>query len=83
IDARSHVRLAHPDMNNGIRILRRGYNFVDGTTDLGRLNAGLFFLSFQRSPDRYITLQKSLATDAMGEYLKHVGSGLWAVPPAP
>ena len=83
IDARSHVRLAHPDMNNGIRILRRGYNFVDGTTDLGRLNAGLFFLSFQRSPDRYITLQRALATDAMGEYLKHVGSGLWAVPPAP
>ncbi|MGU7624703.1 hypothetical protein [Klebsiella aerogenes] len=40
-------------------------------------------MSFQRSPDRYITLQKSLATDAMGEYLKHVGSGLWAVPPAP
>ncbi|KZE40668.1 peroxidase [Microbacterium sp. T32] len=83
IDARSHVRLAHPDMNNGIRILRRGYNFVDGTTDLGRLNAGLFFLSFQRSPDRFVTLQKSLANDAMGEYLKHVGSGLWAVPPAP
>lgn len=83
IDARSHVRLAHPDMNNGIRILRRGYNFVDGTTDLGRLNAGLFFLSFQRSPDRYITLQRALATDAMGEYLTHVGSGLWAVPPAP
>lgn len=83
IDARSHVRLAHPDMNGGIRILRRGYNFVDGNTDLGRLNAGLFFLSFQRSPDRYITLQRALATDAMGEYLKHVGSGLWAVPPAP
>lgn len=83
IDARSHVRLAHPDTNNGIRILRRGYNFVDGTTDLGRLNAGLFFLSFQRSPDRFVTLQKALANDAMGEYLKHVGSGLWAVPPAP
>lgn len=83
IDARSHVRLAHPDRNGGIRLLRRGYNFVDGTTDLGRLNAGLFFLSFQRSPERYITVQRSLSTDAMGEYLKHVGSGLWAVPPAP
>ncbi|MCC4249083.1 MULTISPECIES: iron uptake transporter deferrochelatase/peroxidase subunit [Microbacterium] len=83
IDERSHVRLAHPDFNGGIRILRRGYNFVDGNTDLGRLNAGLFFLSFQRSPDRYITVQRALATDAMGEYLKHVGSGLWAVPPAP
>ena len=83
IDARSHVRLAHPDNNGGIRILRRGYNFVDGTTDLGRLNAGLFFLSFQKSPDSFITLQKALSTDAMGEYLRHVGSGLWAVPPAP
>lgn len=82
IDPRSHVRLAHPDMNGGIRLLRRGYNFVDGTTDLGRLNAGLFFLSFQKSPERYITVQKALATDAMGEYLRHVGSGLWAVPPA-
>nr|WP_154921868.1 iron uptake transporter deferrochelatase/peroxidase subunit [Microbacterium testaceum] len=83
IDARSHVRLAHPDNNGGIRILRRGYNFVDGTTDLGRLNAGLFFLSFQKSPDSFITLQRALSTDAMGEYLRHVGSGLWAVPPAP
>lgn len=83
IDAQSHVRLAHPATNGGIRILRRGYNFVDGNTDLGRLNAGLFFLSFQRSPDRYITLQRSLSTDAMNEYVRHVGSGLWAVPPAP
>lgn len=83
IDPRSHVRLAHPDMNGGIRLLRRGYNFVDGTTDLGRLNAGLFFLSFQKSPQRYITVQKALSTDAMNEYVRHVGSGLWAVPPAP
>ncbi|MDF2666361.1 MAG: putative iron-dependent peroxidase [Microbacterium sp.] len=83
IDPRSHVSRAHPDNNGGIRILRRGYNFVDGTTDLGRLNAGLFFLSFQKSPDRFIALQKALSTDAMGEYIRHVGSGLWAVPPAP
>ncbi|WP_295854871.1 iron uptake transporter deferrochelatase/peroxidase subunit [uncultured Microbacterium sp.] len=83
IDPRSHVRLAHPDTNGGIRLLRRGYNFVDGTTDLGRLNAGLFFLSFQKSPQRYIAVQKALSTDAMNEYVRHVGSGLWAVPPAP
>ncbi|MDZ5143211.1 iron uptake transporter deferrochelatase/peroxidase subunit [Microbacterium testaceum] len=83
IDPRSHVRRAHPDTNAGIRLLRRGYNFVDGTTDLGRLNAGLFFLSFQKSPQRYITVQKALSTDAMNEYVRHVGSGLWAVPPAP
>jgi deferrochelatase/peroxidase EfeB len=77
----SHVHLAHPDNNGGIRILRRGYNFVDGNTDLGRLDAGLFFLSFQRSPEQFVTLQRALSTDAMREYIRHVGSGLWAVPP--
>jgi len=75
------VRLAHPDTNDGVRILRRGYNYVDGNTVLGRLDAGLFFLSYQRSPEQFIRLQKALATDLMAEYVKHVGSGIWAVPP--
>lgn len=77
----SHVRLAHPDRNDGVRILRRGYNFVDGNTDLGRLDAGLFFLSYQRTPERFVTLQRSLSSDALNEYIRHVGSGVWAVPP--
>jgi len=81
IPATSHVRLAHPDSNRGTRILRRGYNYVDGNTDLGRLDAGLFFLSYQRSPEQFIRLQRSLSTDAMNEYVRHVGSGVWAVPP--
>ena len=77
----SHVRLAHPDLNGGTRILRRGYNFVDGNNELGRLDAGLFFLSYQRSPEQFVTLQRSLSTDVMNEYVRHVGSGVWAVPP--
>lgn len=77
----SHVRLAHPDRNGGTRILRRGYNFVDGNNDLGRLDAGLFFLSFQRDPQQFVRLQRSLSSDVMNEYVRHVGSGLWAVPP--
>lgn len=81
IDARSHVRLAHPKLNGGTRILRRGYNFVDGNSDLGRLEAGLFFLSYQRSPEQYISLQRALSTDLMNEYIRHVGSGIWAIPP--
>lgn len=83
IDAKSHVRLAHPDLNDGIRILRRGYNFVDGNDELGRLNAGLFFISFQRDPaGQFVPLQLALArNDAMNEYLKHVGSGVFAIPP--
>ena len=81
IDKRSHVRLAHPDLNGGIRILRRGYNYVDGNTALGRLDAGLFFLAYQRSPEQFVTLQRALSTDLMSEYIKHIGSGVWAVPP--
>ncbi|HEY4152907.1 MAG TPA: iron uptake transporter deferrochelatase/peroxidase subunit [Pseudolysinimonas sp.] len=81
IDQAAHVRLAHPDLNKGIRLLRRGYNFVDGNDDLGRLNAGLFFISFQRSPDQFIAIQRHLARDAMNEYIKHVSSAIFAVPP--
>lgn len=77
----SHVRLAHPSFNDGTRILRRGYNFVDGNTTLGRLDAGLFFLSYQRTPDQFVRLQRALSTDALNEYIRHIGSGLWAVPP--
>lgn len=80
IDATSHVSLAHPDMNGGVRILRRGYNYVDGNTDLGRLDAGLFFLSYQRSPEQFIALQRALSTDLMNEYVRHVASGVWAIP---
>ncbi|SCY43030.1 deferrochelatase/peroxidase EfeB [Microbacterium sp. LKL04] len=81
IDHASHVRLAHPDLNDGIRILRRGYNYVDGNTGLGRLDAGLFFLSYQRSPDQFVTLQRALSTDLMNEYVRHIASGIWVIPP--
>lgn len=77
----AHVRLAHPDVNGGIRLLRRGYNFVDGNDALGRLDAGLFFLSFQNDPARFVTVQRSLARDGLNEYLKHVGSAVFAIPP--
>jgi deferrochelatase/peroxidase EfeB len=80
IDERAHVRLAHPDLNGGTRILRRGYNFVDGNDARGTLEAGLFFLSYQRSPEQFITLQRALSTDLLSEYLRHTGSGVWAIP---
>ncbi|MDL4817998.1 iron uptake transporter deferrochelatase/peroxidase subunit [Actinomadura opuntiae] len=78
----AHVRLAHPDSNGGARILRRGYSFTDGSDGLGRLEAGLFFIAFQRDPRTgFIKIQESLAGDAMNEYVQHVGSGIFACPP--
>ena len=83
IDPDSHVRLAHPSTNGGAQLLRRGFNFVDGNDELGRLNAGLFFIAFQRDPrTQFIPIQQHLArNDAMNEYVKHVGSAIFAVPP--
>jgi deferrochelatase/peroxidase EfeB len=83
IDAKAHVRLAHPSTNDGARLLRRGYTFIDGNDDLGRMDAGLFFLAYQRDPrTHFIPIQQRLSRgDLLNEYVKHVGSAVFAVPP--
>jgi deferrochelatase/peroxidase EfeB len=83
IRADAHVRLAHPSGSRGAHLLRRGYNFVDGTDGLGRLEAGLFFLAYQRDPRKqFIPVQANLARkDALNEYIRHVGSAVFACPP--
>lgn len=79
----AHARLAHPDMNRGARMLRRGYNYVDGTDRSGGMDAGLFFLAYQRDPRTgFIPVQTRLSRhDAMNEYVRPVSSALFAVPP--
>ncbi|MGZ6754286.1 MAG: Dyp-type peroxidase, partial [Nocardioides sp.] len=79
----SHVSVVHPAHNHGVRMLRRGYNFVDGTDRLGGLDAGLFFLAYVRDPrTHFIPVQARMArADALMEYLKVTGSALFAVPP--
>jgi deferrochelatase/peroxidase EfeB len=75
--------LAHRSSNSGAVLLRRGYNYVDGNDELGRLNAGLFFICFQRDPrTQFVAIQSTLAgRDAMNEYIRHIGSAIFAVPP--
>lgn len=79
----AHVRLAHPDHNAGARLLRRGYNYVDGSDGLGRLDAGLFFIAYQRDPHRqFVPVQRRLSrTDTLNEYIRHIGSAVFACPP--
>lgn len=82
IDERSHVARVHPDHNDGIRMLRRSYNFVDGNDAQGRLDAGLFFIAFVNSPDRFSRVHRSMSRDDMFvEYLKTTGTGVYLVPP--
>lgn len=83
IPADSHVAIVAPENNGGHRMLRRGYNYTDGNDSLGRLDAGLFFIAFTRDPRTgfYPILDRMTKKDALTEYLQHVGSGLFAVPP--
>jgi deferrochelatase/peroxidase EfeB len=79
----AHVRMVHPSNNEGAKMLRRGYNFVDGSDGLGRLDAGLFFLAYVRDPrTHFIPIQMKLGLgDGLSEYIQHTGSALFAIPP--
>jgi deferrochelatase/peroxidase EfeB len=78
-----HIRLASPEANEGIRLLRRGYSFTDGIDPVtNQLDAGLFFIAYQRDPRHgFIPVQQSLRTDALNEYIRHNGTAMFAIPP--
>ena len=79
----SHIRLVSYE-NNGFRILRRSYNYTEGIDQLGALDAGLLFICYQNDPARFETLQGKLgASDELNEYITHIGSAIFFVPPAP
>ena len=55
-----------------------------GFRGLGHLDAGLFFIAFVTDPrTHYVPMQLAMAKEETLalEYLKHTGSGLFAVPP--
>ena len=77
----SHVFLSHPT-NAGTAMLRRGYSFVDGTDEAGRLDAGLFFIAYQRNPETgFVQVQRNLAGDALNRFIQHTSTAVFACPP--
>jgi deferrochelatase/peroxidase EfeB len=84
IDLNAHIRLAAPASNDGQMILRRGYSYTDGIdARTGLLDAGLFFLAYQKDPRKqFVPIQRRLGqNDLLNEYIRHTGSALFAVPP--
>jgi deferrochelatase/peroxidase EfeB len=66
------------------RHLRTCSSYTDGVdTRTGLLDAGLFFVSFQRDPQRqFAAIQRRLGTsDKLNEYIQHTSSALFAIPP--
>lgn len=80
----AHIALAAFENNGGVRILRRSYNYTDGINQYGLLDAGLLFICYQNDPAHFEMLQAKLgASDALNEYIAHIGSAIFYVPPAP
>lgn len=84
IPENAHIRLAAHENNEGLRILRRSYNYTEGINEVGLLDAGLLFIAYQNDPAHFEALQAKLGTsDALNEYISHIGSAIFFVPPAP
>ncbi|MCR8645389.1 iron uptake transporter deferrochelatase/peroxidase subunit [Paenibacillus sp. N1-5-1-14] len=85
----SHIRLSNPrtgEQSERERILRRGYNFMDGLDEVGRMNAGLMFICFNRNmKTQFESIQNRLANakkiDQLMKYTQTVGGGYFVVPP--
>ena len=84
IPADAHIRLASPHESNGQRILRRGYSYSEPSEPgSGQIDAGLFFICFQRDPGRqFVPIQRRLAaSDALNHHTLHTASAVFACPP--
>jgi deferrochelatase/peroxidase EfeB len=79
----AHIRLSSPEGNGGKRILRRGYSYSEPSPPgSGEIDAGLFFISFQRSPEQFAAIQRRLSgSDALSRHLLNTASALYACPP--
>jgi deferrochelatase/peroxidase EfeB len=69
----AHIRLSSPHANGGKMLLRRSYNYSEG----------LLFIAYQRNPRQFIAIQRRLGErdDALGDFIVHEGSALFACPP--
>ena len=90
----AHVRLSAPQNNDGAQILRRAYSYNNGVAFITErwppwkqsttFDAGLLFQCYQRDPRTGFTkLFENMAKfDMLNQFTTHVGSGLFACPPA-
>lgn len=78
----AHAGLAQP-RNAAERMLRRPYNYYDGTSPDGTLDEGLIFVAYQADlATAFVPVQRRLAaTDALNTWITHIGSAVYAVPP--
>lgn len=82
----AHIRLANPRTKEtaGDQMLRRGFSYHRGVDNVGRLDQGLGFVSFQRKLKQFLNVQARLAGEPLEEYILPEGGGFFfALPGVP
>ena len=86
IDPTSHIaRAHHPEDKPEQKILRRPFSYdLPPEPGDGQLsNSGLIFICYQQDPRKqFIPIQQRLdEVDRLNEWITHIGSSVWAIPP--
>jgi deferrochelatase/peroxidase EfeB len=88
----AHVRLAAPETNDGVQILRRSYSYDNGVSFVAErwppwrqgleMDAGLLFVCYQRDPRTgFVKIFDKLSKfDMMNQFVTPIGGGLFACP---
>ncbi len=83
---RSHIGRIHPrgPGQPRFRMLRRGFNYANGLDGNDQLDQGLVFVAYQRDLETgFVGTQRLLDGEALEEYVRPLGGGLFFAPPAP
>ncbi|MPZ93926.1 MAG: Dyp-type peroxidase [Propionibacteriales bacterium] len=81
--ADAHIRLARPRTKSTEhqRMLRKGFNFANGSDRAGMLDEGLAFVSYQRSLSTFLSVQERMKGELLEEYTLPFGGGFFFVLP--